>query len=131
MQRVQQNCSRRITEKTSGASSTNVRFMNTRRSRQITGLSLIEVLIVIFISRSCCSVCTPKGVWMVEGFGDFMPSAQGCKFVTWFHSSREIALHSHADVPDYPASRGCVRLSQHAAQLIHNNAVAGRTRVIV
>jgi hypothetical protein len=77
------------------------------------------------------SHCTPKGRRLVEGFGDFMPSSSSFKFVTWIHSSREIALHSHRDVPDYPASSGCIRLDEHAAQLIHNNAIAGQTEVVV
>jgi hypothetical protein len=77
------------------------------------------------------SKCTPKGGRLVEGFGDLMPSATGCKFVTWFHGSREIALHSHTNIPNHPASSGCVRLPEHAAQLIHNNSIAGRTQVIV
>lgn len=77
------------------------------------------------------SNCTPKGTRVVEGFGDFMPSAPNCKFITWFHSSREIAVHSHRIVPDYPESIGCVRVSENAAQLIHNNSIAGRTQVIV
>ncbi|HMO84574.1 MAG TPA: hypothetical protein PKC18_06595 [Lacipirellulaceae bacterium] len=77
------------------------------------------------------SCCTPKGRRVVEGFGDFLPSIPSCRFVTWIHSSREVALHSHSDVPPWPASSGCVRLPEHAAQLIHNNAIAGRTEVIV
>jgi hypothetical protein len=44
---------------------------------------------------------------------------------------REIAFHSHSTVPEYAASHGCVRLSEHAAQLIHNNSVVGSTEVIV
>lgn len=77
------------------------------------------------------SRCTPKGRHMVEGFGDFLPSIPACEFVTWIHSSREIALHSHSLVPDHPASSGCVRMEEPAAQLIHNNARAGVTEVIV
>lgn len=77
------------------------------------------------------SHCTPKGTRTIEGFGDALPSIPSCKFVTWIHSSREIALHSHAIVPDHPTSGGCIRLESHAAQLIHNNAVAGKTAVNV
>jgi hypothetical protein len=39
--------------------------------------------------------------------------------------------HKPLNVPDHPASMGCVRLNEHAAQLIHNNSLVGRTRVIV
>lgn len=77
------------------------------------------------------SWCTPKGKRVVEAFSDAMPSASLYKFVTWFHSSREIAFHSHPSVPVYPASHGCVRLDEYAAQLIHNNSLAGKTQVIV
>jgi hypothetical protein len=77
------------------------------------------------------SKCTPKGRHIVEAFGDRMPSIPSCRFVTWIHSSREIALHSHSHVPPYPASSGCIRLKEHAAQLIHNNAIAGETEVVI
>jgi hypothetical protein len=77
------------------------------------------------------SRCTPRGIRVVEGFSDTMDSAPSYRFVTWFHSSREIGFHSHPEVPDYPASHGCVRLDEHAAQLIHNNSIAGVTKVIV
>jgi L,D-transpeptidase catalytic domain len=77
------------------------------------------------------SKCTPKGTRRVEGFSDTMSTVRNCKFVTWFHSSREIALHSYPYVPRYPASSGCIRLSEHAAQLIHNNSLVGKTEVIV
>ncbi len=77
------------------------------------------------------SNCTPKGVKTVEGFSDFLPSHPACKFVTWFQRAREIAFHSHSDVPNYPASHGCVRLDVATAQLIHDNAKSGSTTVSV
>lgn len=77
------------------------------------------------------SNCTPKGENVVEGFSDYLPTYPRCKFVTWFNKSRQIAFHSHWQVPYYPASHGCVRLPAHAAQLIHNNSRIGETRVIV
>jgi hypothetical protein len=82
-------------------------------------------------SRRNRSNCTPKGNWTVEGFSDRMPTVRECKFVTWFKIAREIGFHSHASVPDSPASHGCVRLSEYAAQLIHNNSRAGTTKVVV
>lgn len=82
-------------------------------------------------SCSSRSNCTPKGEWKVQAFSDHMSSAKPLKFVTWFNTNREIGFHSHPHVPDHPASMGCVRLSEHAAQLIHNNSVVGRTAVIV
>lgn len=82
-------------------------------------------------SRREGSNCTPKGGRTVEGFSDNLGSHPSCRFVTWFDRSRGIAFHSHTDVPNYPASHGCVRLAEEIAQLIHNNAVAGKTTVTV
>ncbi|WP_428307976.1 L,D-transpeptidase [Lacipirellula sp.] len=80
-------------------------------------------------SRKMNSCCTPKGEWKVVGFNDFLSSVRHCHHVTWFHLPREIALHSHPDVPPYAASHGCVRLEPYVAQLIHNNTIAGKTVV--
>lgn len=77
------------------------------------------------------SECTPKGTKMVEAFSDCLPSFIRCKYVTWIDLPREIAFHSHSDIPDYPASHGCIRLNESTAQLIHNNAIAGKTKVTV
>jgi hypothetical protein len=77
------------------------------------------------------SNCTPKGEFTVEAFSDFLTSYPHCKHVTWFLPSRGIAIHSHPQVPNYPASHGCVRLGSHAAQLIHNNSLMGKTKVTV
>jgi lipoprotein-anchoring transpeptidase ErfK/SrfK len=77
------------------------------------------------------SNCTPKGTFYVQGFSDSMPTYSHCRFVTWFQVARGIGFHSHPDVPDYPASHGCVRLDERAAQLIHNNAKIGETKVTV
>lgn len=85
------------------------------------------------LAESCSSRsnCTPKGTWKVQAFSNHMSSAKPFKFVTWFNTNREIGFHSHPEVPDHPVSMGCVRLDEHAAQLIHNNSIAGRTKVIV
>jgi lysozyme len=77
------------------------------------------------------SFCTPKGTRKVEAISDFLPTTPSCRYVTWFHYAREIAFHSHARVPFFPASNGCVRLDLHAAQLIHNNSKVGETEVVV
>jgi hypothetical protein len=77
------------------------------------------------------SNCTPKGKMQVQGFSDSMPTYSHCTFVTWFLASRGIAFHYYPSVPNYPASHGCVRLDEHAAQLIHNNAKIGATEVTV
>jgi hypothetical protein len=77
-------------------------------------------------SNRAGSNCTPKGTRLVEGSSYFLPTVPTCKYVTWFHVPREIALHSHGDVPNYPASHGCVRLDEYAAQLIHNNSIIAK-----
>jgi hypothetical protein len=77
------------------------------------------------------SNCTPKGTMRVQGFSNTMPTYSHCRFVTWFLIPRGIAFHSYPSVPNYPASHGCVRLNEHAAQLIHNNSKIGETEVIV
>ena len=82
-------------------------------------------------SNRAGSCCTPKGTWKVAGFRDFLPSTPRFRYVTWIHMPRAIAIHSHPNIPNYPASSGCVRLEEHAAKLIHNNSIAGVTQVIV
>ena len=78
------------------------------------------------------SNCTPKGVFRVQGFSNTMPTYAHCKFVTWFLLTRGIAFHSYPGVADHPASHGCVRLDEHAAQnVIHNNTKIGATEVTV
>jgi hypothetical protein len=78
------------------------------------------------------SNCTPKGSLHVTGFSETMRTCNVCRFITWFQSQRGIAFHYYPDVPDYPASHGCVRLERmHAAQLIHNNSKIGATEVTV
>lgn len=77
------------------------------------------------------SNCTPKGERLVEGFRDYLRDGPSCHYVTWFDKVRAIGFHSHWSLPNYPASHGCVRMEEHAAQLIHNNAVEGKTKVIV
>jgi hypothetical protein len=77
------------------------------------------------------SNCTPKGTWLVLGVDDHLPSNQFCKFATWFHEERGIALHSHSEIPPHPASHGCVRLEEDVARLIHDNVIIARTHVRV
>lgn len=77
------------------------------------------------------SDCTPKGVFDVEGFSDYLPSYPDFQFVTWINRKRRIAFHSHPDVANYPSSHGCIRLQPLAAQLIHNNSIIGTTKVVI
>jgi hypothetical protein len=78
------------------------------------------------------SNCTPKGTMHVQGFTNSMVSAPNCRFVTWFDTSRGVAVHYYPVVPNYPASHGCVRIEDiRVAQLIHNNSKIGATEVTV
>jgi len=77
------------------------------------------------------SQCTPKGRHTVEGFLDHFRQHPESRYVTLFDEERRIGFHSQSTVPAYPASQGCVRLEPHAARLIHNNSIEGKTEVLV
>ncbi len=81
------------------------------------------------VSNTTDTYCTPKGHFAVAGFADQLLGTPSCHYVTWVHFPRAIALHSHWELPDHPASHGCVRLPREAAKLIHNNSRAGLTHV--
>jgi hypothetical protein len=76
------------------------------------------------------SNCTPKGTFHVQAFTNSMRGSPEVRFVTWFDTKRGIALHFYPFVPNYPASHGCVRLGDYAAQLIHNNSKIGDTEIV-
>jgi hypothetical protein len=78
------------------------------------------------------SLCTPKGVFAVAGFADHLEQTPICRYATWVrHAPRYVAIHSHTDLPEAPASSGCIRVPYEAAKLIHNNSVAGVTVVSI
>jgi hypothetical protein len=78
------------------------------------------------------SRCTPKGLRHVEGFMDHLADALACRYVTLIDARRRIGFHSHpGQLAPYPSSQGCVRLEPWAARLIHDNAVAGETEILV
>jgi hypothetical protein len=77
------------------------------------------------------SNCTPKGTMHVQSFSNSMQGSPEVRFVTWFDTKRGIALHYYPNVPNYPASHGCVRLDEYAARLIHNNSKIGETEVVI
>jgi hypothetical protein len=86
------------------------------------------------VAESCRadSNCTPKGTLHVQAFSETMTTSPECRFVTWFQTARGIAFHYYPNVPNYPASHGCVRLEDmRAAQLIHNNSKIGATEVTI
>jgi hypothetical protein len=76
------------------------------------------------------SWCTPKGVFAVAGFDDHLNAVPSCRYVTWvIHEPRFIAIHSHTEIPNQAVSHGCIRVPLEVAKLIHNNSIAGVTRV--
>ena len=78
------------------------------------------------------SRCTPKGLRQVEGFMDHLADALACRYVTLIDARRRIGFHSHPGrLAPYPSSKGCVRLEPWAARLIHDNAIAGETEILV
>lgn len=83
-------------------------------------------------SNTVDSWCTPKGVFPVAGFDDHLECSPSCRYVTWvIYEPRFIAIHSHTEIPPYPASHGCVRVPLDVAKLIHNNSLVGVTRIHV
>lgn len=81
-------------------------------------------------SNTMDSWCTPKGVFPVAGFDDHLNAVPACRYVTWvIHEPRFIAIHSHRDIPNQAVSHGCIRVPLGVAKLIHNNSLAGVTRV--
>src|SRR5919201_3114887 len=83
-------------------------------------------------SRRSGSKCTPKGTYPVEGFQRRLNSDSRATYVTWFMQRRGIALHYFPNVPEYPASHGCVRIeSEEVARLIQNNSLVDDTQVVV
>jgi hypothetical protein len=78
------------------------------------------------------SRCTPKGLRYVEGFMDHLADALACRYVTLIDAHRRIGFHSHPGrLAPYPSSKGCVRLEPWAARLIHDNAIARETEILV
>lgn len=77
------------------------------------------------------SMCTPKGLRKVEGFMNHLKAGREYRYVTLIDRRRSLGFHAHMSVPSYPASQGCVRLEPHAARLIHDNSIAGKTEILI
>jgi len=77
------------------------------------------------------SLCTPKGLRTVEGFADFLKDSPQHRYVTWIDRRRAIGFHSCSQVGRFPVSAGCVRLEPFAARLIHDNAIEGKTKILI
>jgi hypothetical protein len=83
-------------------------------------------------SQATGSHCTPLGNFTVQGYDCHLPGDNKAKHVSWFHRDRGIAFHYY-DVPSFPASHGCVRMStaESGAEWIYDNSLAGVTQVTV
>jgi hypothetical protein len=83
-------------------------------------------------STTAGTMCTPKGS------GHKVTSNTKCalgghpdaEYPTYFQRAG-IALHSYPQVPNHPASHGCVRLSLGTAQLIQENSINNKSTVNV
>lgn len=63
---------------------------------------------------------------------DHLTDMPVCRYVTLIDARRRIGFHSSpGPLAPYPSSQGCVRLEPWAARLIHDNAVAGETEILV
>ena len=77
--------------------------------------------------------CTPKGEFKVIRHEDYFSEFPKAKWVTRFQDdSRGIALHYYPIVPEYPDSKGCVRIaSLGVARRIHDNTKSGKSIISV
>jgi hypothetical protein len=72
-------------------------------------------------SQARGSLCTPKGNWRVHNKGCVLSTATWARNPTYF-SRAGIAIHA-GPRPGYPASHGCVRTTEEASEIIHDNSV--------
>lgn len=72
-------------------------------------------------SQTSGSLCTPKGTFRVHNKGCVLSSATWAKNPTYF-SRAGIAIHA-GPIPGYPASHGCVRTTEEASEIIHDNTI--------
>ncbi|MGH8050921.1 MAG: eCIS core domain-containing protein [Arenimonas sp.] len=72
-------------------------------------------------SQTSGSLCTPKGTFRVHSKGCVLSSTSWAKNPTYF-SRAGIAIHA-GPIPGFPASHGCVRTTEEASEIIHDNSV--------
>jgi hypothetical protein len=67
--------------------------------------------------------CTPKGSWRVHDKGCLLPGSDWARNPTYF-SRTGIAIHNGEPwLPGYPASHGCVRTTEEASRIVHDNTI--------
>lgn len=72
-------------------------------------------------SQTAGSLCTPKGTFRVHSKSCVLSNTSWAKNPTYF-SRAGIAIHA-GPIPGYPASHGCVRTTEEASEIIHDNTV--------
>ena len=72
-------------------------------------------------SQTSGSLCTPKGTFRVHSKACVLSNTSWAKNPTYF-SRPGIAIHA-GPIPGYPASHGCVRTTEEASEIIHDNTV--------
>jgi Domain of unknown function (DUF4157)/L,D-transpeptidase catalytic domain len=69
------------------------------------------------------SLCTPKGSFRVYRKGCELSDTSWARNPTYFDESRSgIAIHT-GPLPGFPASHGCVRTTEEASRIIHDNTI--------
>ena len=78
------------------------------------------------------SHCTPLGKHTILGYAKSLSGYPTATHVSWIDMNRAIAFH-YFNVPDYPASHGCIRMSHDelGAEWIQNNTIKNVTEVII
>lgn len=71
-------------------------------------------------SQTGGSLCTPKGTWRVHNKGCVLSTATWARNPTYF-SRAGIAIHA-GPRPGHPASHGCVRTTEEASEIVHDNS---------
>lgn len=80
------------------------------------------------VSQTSGSLCTPKGgSWKVSGKGCVLSGFPTARNPTYFQRSG-VAIHT-GNTTAPPMSHGCSRTKEEISQLIHDNAVTGKTEI--
>jgi hypothetical protein len=74
------------------------------------------------VSETVGSLCTPKGTSFVRGKGCELSSATWAKNPTFFSVKDDVAIHA-GPLPAFHASHGCVRTTEEASEIVHDNSV--------
>lgn len=88
-------------------------------------------------SRAPDLACTPKGSFQVDGKSSVSPRCQlrhhpGAHNATYFATRirNGVAIHK-GELPDYPASHGCVRTTRQGSAIVYDNSRISSTAIVV